>query len=167
LPGTLFAAFDQILIFAFYARQNTKAPQIVGVIAVGVYLAFALSLYQPYGMVGLVVANSAQFIFHTIVMIWLLRRYLAGAPLDGGQLKRTLKICAIAALLMALLAGGLAFLLDMALPGLDGLAGLLRDGLIVAVPAAAGAAVYGLLLLRARIDEAELIRARVLALARR
>lgn len=167
LPGTLFAAFDQILIFAYYARQNTKAPQIVGVLAVGVYLAFALTLYQPYGMVGLVAANSAQFIFHTIVMIWLVRRYLASAPLDDGLFRRTLKVCAAAALVMALLAGGLAYGLEMALPALDGLAGLMRDGLIVALPAAAGAAVYSLILLRARIDEAELIRAHILALARR
>lgn len=167
LPGTLFAAFDQILIFAFYARQNTKAPQIVGVIAVLVYFVFALSLYQPYGMVGLVAANSAQFIFHTIVMIWLLRRYLAGAPLDDGRLRRTLKICIAAALLMALLTGGLAYGLDAALPAMSGLTGLLRSSLIVVLPAAVGAAVYGLILLRARIDEAELIRARILALARR
>src|SRR6185437_1714627 len=42
LPGTFFAAFDQVLIFAYYARQNTRTPVIVGVLAVGVYFVFAL-----------------------------------------------------------------------------------------------------------------------------
>jgi len=167
LPGTFFAAFDQILIFGFYARQNTKAPQIVGVIAVAVYFVFALSLYRPFGMAGLVAANSAQFIFHTLVMIWLLRRHLAGEPLDDGLLRRTLKVCIAAAVLMALVAGGLALGLSELLPDADGLAGILRDGLIVALPAAVGATIYGLVLLRSRIEEAALIRDRVLALARR
>ncbi|HET8522360.1 MAG TPA: murein biosynthesis integral membrane protein MurJ, partial [Thermomicrobiales bacterium] len=31
LPGTLCAAYDQVLIFAFYARQNTRLPVLVGV----------------------------------------------------------------------------------------------------------------------------------------
>ncbi len=57
LPGTLFAGFDQVLIFAFYARQNTKLPQLVGIIAVVVYFIFALSLYQPLGMAGLVIGE--------------------------------------------------------------------------------------------------------------
>jgi putative peptidoglycan lipid II flippase len=35
LPGTLFAAFDQVLIYAFYARQSTWTPVLVGVAASG------------------------------------------------------------------------------------------------------------------------------------
>src|SRR6185312_2825922 len=72
LPGTFFAAFDQVLIFAYYARQNTRTPVIVGVLAVGVYFVFALSLVSPLGMTGLVLANSAQFTFHALAMWFLL-----------------------------------------------------------------------------------------------
>ncbi|MEZ4570117.1 MAG: murein biosynthesis integral membrane protein MurJ [Thermomicrobiales bacterium] len=71
LPGTFFAAFDQVLIFAYYARQNTKIPQLVGVLAVAIYFGFALTLYRSLDMAGLVLANSAQFTFHALVMIWL------------------------------------------------------------------------------------------------
>src|SRR5690606_28980288 len=44
LPGTLAAAYDQVLIFAFYARHNTRTPVLVGVLAVLVYFAVAFSL---------------------------------------------------------------------------------------------------------------------------
>ena len=157
LPGTLFAAFDQVLIFAFYARQNTKLPQLVGVLAVGVYFGFALLLYQPFGMAGLVLANSAQFTFHGVIMIWLLRRLLAGQPLDDGLFKRTLAVCVGVGLAMSLFAGLLAAGLESALPVGNGAARVLRDLVIVALPAGAGAALYGIGLLRFQIEEATII----------
>jgi putative peptidoglycan lipid II flippase len=167
LPGTLFAAFDQVLIFAFYARQNTKLPQLIGVLAVGIYFAFALSLYQPFGMAGLVIANSAQFTFHAVVMIWLARRLLGGARLDDGRFARTLKICIGAGLVMSAAAGLLALGLSFGLPETDGIAGLARDLLIVAIPVAAGAVIYAAGLFRFDIEEATLIRQRVLGLVSR
>ncbi|HEX3723574.1 MAG TPA: murein biosynthesis integral membrane protein MurJ [Nitrolancea sp.] len=82
LPGTFFAAFDQVLIFTYYARQNTKTPVIVGVLAVGVYFLIALTTVDRFGMVGLVLANSAQFTFHAIVM-WVLVKRLLGRVGDS------------------------------------------------------------------------------------
>lgn len=163
LPGTFFAAFDQVLIFAFYARQNTKAPQIVGVLAVGVYFVFALALYQPYGMAGLVLANSAQFIFHTILMVILMRRLLAGDRLDDGRLARTVKVCTGVGLVMAAAAGVLALALTFGLPDTSGgLTTALRDAIIVGLPVLLGAAIYAYGLFRYDIEEANLIRQRVL-----
>src|SRR5699024_6169321 len=80
LPGTLMAAYDQVLIFAFYSRQNTKLPVAIGVAAVFVYFLFAFSLVDQLGMMGLVLANSAQFIFHTIVIWWFGRSAFGWAP---------------------------------------------------------------------------------------
>lgn len=168
LPGTLFAAFDQVLIFAYYARQNTITPQIVGVLAVGVYFLFALTLIQPFGMVGLVLANSAQFIFHTFVMIYLMRRLLAGQPLDGGRLARTVKVCVGVGAVMAGLAGGLALVLSLGLPETTGaVTGLLRDTIILALPVLLGAVVYALGLFYFQIEEARLIWQRVAGMVRR
>ena len=165
LPGTLFAAFDQVLIFAYYARQNTKIPQLVGVLAVAVYFGFALSLYRPFGMAGLVLANSAQFTFHGLIMIWLMRRLLAGERLDNGELARTLKVCTAVSVVMAAVAGLLALGLSYGLPDMDGAGGLLRELLIVAVPVAVGAVIYAFGLFRYDIQEAVLIRTRVVSLA--
>ena len=68
LPGTVCAAYDQVLIFAFYARGDTRTPVLIGVLAIGVYLLVALSLVDRLGMLGLVLANSAQFAAHLLVI---------------------------------------------------------------------------------------------------
>ncbi|MBX3070292.1 MAG: oligosaccharide flippase family protein [Thermomicrobiales bacterium] len=71
LPGHLLAAYDQVLIFAFYAQQNTILPVLVGVGAASVYLVSAPLLAERHGMAGLVAANSLQLVVHTLIMIWL------------------------------------------------------------------------------------------------
>ncbi|MFN3336290.1 MAG: murein biosynthesis integral membrane protein MurJ [Thermomicrobium sp.] len=100
LPGTLCAAFDQVLIFAAYARQNTRTPVLVGVFSVGVYFLVALALVGPLGMLGLVLGNTAQFIAHTFVMWWVLRRWLG--QVGDGTVARTLRAAGIASLVMTL-----------------------------------------------------------------
>ena len=43
LLGTAFAAVDQPLVFAFYARRNTLLPNLVAVVGLGIYLVVAFS----------------------------------------------------------------------------------------------------------------------------
>ncbi len=169
LPGTLFAAYDQVLIFAYFARQNTKTPQIVGVFSVGVYFMFALPLVGRFEMAGLVVANSAQFIFHTIIMIVLLRRLRAGevAANVDSRLIRTIGVCTIVGVVMASIAGGLAWLLSTGLPDGGALGTLLKEMIVVLVPAGVGAAIYAAGLLAFRIEEMQTIQRRVLGVVRR
>jgi putative peptidoglycan lipid II flippase len=159
LPGTLAAAFDQVLIFAFYARRDTRTPVLVGILAVGVYLVVALALVRPMGMLGLVLANSAQWIAHALVMWWLARRRF-GAVGDAA-LRRTATISVGASLATALVVlvlwGGFAAFLPTGLPSLA------REALLVAVPVAAGAAVYVAALAACRVDELAALRRAVLA----
>ncbi len=140
LPGTFFAAFDQVLIFAYYARQNTRTPVIVGVLAVGVYLLVALSLVSPLGMVGLVLANSAQFTFHAIVMWFLLRRTLGqvGDRTVIRTLRAALTVGAVMAIAAYVTVVGLQSVLhpDQDAPGLIG-----RFALVV-LPVGLGAIIY-------------------------
>lgn len=150
LPGTFFAAFDQVLIFGYYARQNTRTPVIVGVLSVGVYLAIAvplvglLGLRGTSGMVVLVFANSAQFAFHAAVMWFLTRRALG--HVGDATVKRTLGITLSVGAVMALVVFGVSTLLQMGpltgvtTPGT--LLDLARRLLVVAVPVAVGAAIY-------------------------
>ena len=92
-PSIPFAAVDQLLIFAFYARQNTVTPVLVGVAGVAVYLTVALTLLPTLGMAGLVLANSAQWIVHALILLTLLWRAIGG--LRGYGLGRsTLKVLA-------------------------------------------------------------------------
>jgi putative peptidoglycan lipid II flippase len=60
LLGLPFAGVDFLLNYSFYARQNTRTPAIVGVIAVGLYFVVAASLKGPYGYLGLVFADSVK-----------------------------------------------------------------------------------------------------------
>ncbi len=79
LPGHLLAGYDQVLIFSFYARKNTRLPVAIGVFASLSYLVVALGLFDRYQMRGLVFANTFQFAVHTLLMFWFGRRLLGRA----------------------------------------------------------------------------------------
>jgi putative peptidoglycan lipid II flippase len=87
LIGLPFAAIDQVLIFAFYARKDTRTPVLVGILGVLVYLMVALSLIASLGMLGLVLANSVQLSSHALVMLYLVHRNFDG--LRGQRLGRS------------------------------------------------------------------------------
>jgi putative peptidoglycan lipid II flippase len=151
LPGHLFAAFDQVLIFSFYARQNTRTPVIIGIISTGVYFLVAFTLVDAFGMLGLVLANSAQFLAHTVIIYWLARSTFGLA--HERQLWRTLARCAMAGTVMAA-AAWLAWQgLDRLLPAASGATGIAREFLLVALPAGVGAAIYLVASVRLRIEE--------------
>ncbi len=151
LPGHLFAAFDQVLIFSFYARQNTRTPVLVGVAATLVYFLVAFSLVDRYGMLGLVIANSVQFIVHTLVIGWLAYRSFGLTHLD--HLGRVVVRCTAAAAIMAVISFAIWIGLERSIADRGGPAGLLRELLLVAVPATFGGAAYLLLAMKFRIDE--------------
>ena len=69
LLGALFAAIDFPLIYAFYARNNTLLPALVGVLSVLAYGAIALALIEGLGFLGLVWADTAKQAAHAIVML--------------------------------------------------------------------------------------------------
>ncbi|HEV2065185.1 MAG TPA: lipid II flippase MurJ, partial [Thermomicrobiales bacterium] len=141
LPGTLAAAYDQVLIFAFYARQNTRTPVLVGMISVGVYFLVAFTTVDGFGMMGLVVANSSQFIVHAGVMWWLARR---GFGWTAQQRIMALSVrCGAASLAMAVAAWLAWLVLDRAVPEVEGTASdILRRLALVGVPVGVAAAVY-------------------------
>ncbi len=161
LPGTFFAAFDQVLIFTYYSRQNTRTPVIVGVLAVGVYFIFALSLVRPLGMTGLVLANSAQFTFHALAMWFLLHRSLG--QVGDSTVKRTFLRSMLAGGVMALVVYGVARGLQLtsfasALPG---------EIMSVAVPVAFGMGIYLVALRLLGVDEIHAIQNGIIRRIRR
>jgi putative peptidoglycan lipid II flippase len=91
LIGLPFAAIDQLLIFAFYARKDTRTPVLVGVLGVLTYLIVALTLITPLGMLGLVLANSVQLSSHALIMLYLAHRYFDGLR-DQGLGKSAAKV---------------------------------------------------------------------------
>ena len=93
LLGLFFASIDWPLYYAFYARQNTLVPAAVGVFSVLVYLVVALALIGPWGMIGLVLADSAKHASHALTMLvlfWRRMGVLRGQGVIRTGLKATL-----------------------------------------------------------------------------
>lgn len=148
-PSIAFAAIDQLLVVAFYARKDTRTPVLVGVLAIGVYLVVALSLVGTYGMMGLVLANTVQTTSHALVLLWLLNRVVPDVlswELAGfaGRILAASAVMGAACWLIAVFGGPLAT---------DGP----RLAVLVGAAAAAGAVVYAVGLALLRVEEARTV----------
>ncbi|MCX6049922.1 MAG: murein biosynthesis integral membrane protein MurJ [Chloroflexi bacterium] len=143
--GMLFAALDFPLNFAFYARNNTLLPALVGVVSVAVYVGVALALVQTSGYLGLVWADSAKQASHALIMIGLLQWRIGrlGARVRWGLLQ----ICC-ASVAMA----GVLYLLNY-LIGLIFMDSRLLDLLRLGVAGGGGLLVYVVLLYWVGLDE--------------
>ena len=139
LLGLLFAGVDFLLNYTFYARQDTRTPATVGVIAVGFYFIAALSLKGPLGFLGLVLADSVKQAGHALIMTVLLLRGVG--RLHNQRIQQTTIKATGAALAMGLGVWWLAGWLSLYLP-----AGLVGDLVVVLVASAAGGAFYVLVL---------------------
>ncbi|NOZ05919.1 MAG: murein biosynthesis integral membrane protein MurJ [Chloroflexi bacterium] len=145
LLGLTFAAVDQPLIFAFYARQDTWTPAIVGVISVLTYLGIAIGLVGRWGMMALVFANSIQLTTHALIMLALLRRHVG--RLEGHGLTKLLFQTVFASAVM----GGAIWAVSHGNYALGNMpAGRL---MVVALPGLVGFAIYGALLAIMRVNE--------------
>ncbi|MEA3339717.1 MAG: lipid II flippase MurJ, partial [Chloroflexota bacterium] len=156
LLGLLFAAVDQPLIFAFYARKDTLTPALVGVGTTFLYVLMALIPWRM-GVLTLpllVLVNSFKLTAHALAMLALTRRRLGGLG-DHGLWPLILK-AALASLAMAALTWGvMRFLATAAPPGLAG------ELLVVGGAGGVGVVVYVLLALALRIEEINLLRAAI------
>jgi putative peptidoglycan lipid II flippase len=153
LPGHLLAAYDQVLIFAFYARQNTLLPVTVGVAASLAYVACAFALVDRFEMTGLVVANSVQLGLHTLLMAWMARMRFGYRPFEG--LGRLIVKTILAAGVMASAGWIASRALDELVPDKNGLFGQVRELIQVAIPLLICAIVYLLLMRRMRVQEVD------------
>lgn len=143
LLGTTFAAIDQPLVFAFYARKNTLLPNLVAGVGLVIYLIVALALVNVLGYLGLVLANSAQLAGHALVMLWLTKKRLGGLGGEGVG-GTTVKVLVAGAAM-----GGLMWVM----PTLNAFSGFLGEALHVLIPAALGGIVYVVILKLLRVKE--------------
>ncbi len=169
LLGLPLAAIDLSLINAFYARQNTRWPALVGVASVLVYLLAAwvlgpgLRVLGPgdgAAIAGLALADSLKHAAHVVLMLWLLHRIgeaegLAGV--GGGAWRAGLAAAAMGLAVFLLdgwLAGGLGLSAGKLAWGLRSLAGM-AVGALVYLPLAAALGVgeirWALELVRGRL----------------
>ena len=161
LAGLIFAAIDWPLNYAFYAQQDTLTPALVGILSVGVYLAVALTLIQPLGMLGLVLADSTKHFSHAVTMLILTRRRIG--RLSDLRLGQTAGKALIAS---AVMAASIA-VTSTALARIWNAGGLVGALIAVVIPAAVGVLVYLGLVSLLRMEEVRQLRAQVQARLRR
>lgn len=114
LLGLPFAAIDLLLVFAFYARQNTLTPALVGLVSLAAYMVVAVVLLRWYSFFALMIADSVKHLVHTSVSAWLLWRGLDGY--GGQRLTSTILRTLLAAAGMGVLAGIVMIGLEAAVP---------------------------------------------------
>ncbi|MCP5100451.1 MAG: murein biosynthesis integral membrane protein MurJ, partial [Chloroflexi bacterium] len=67
LFGLPFAAIDQMLVFASYARKDTWRPAIAGIISIVIYTFTAWALLGKLGLLSLMVADAVKHFVHTLI----------------------------------------------------------------------------------------------------
>ena len=145
LVGMLFAAIDFPLNYAFYARNNTLLPALVGLLSVVVYVGVAFTLLPLIGYLGLVWADSAKQASHALVMLLLLRWRIGSLH---GQVVRGGVQMLLAALPMAGVIAGLQYVLQGRWPSF-----WLYNGITVAAVSGLGLVLYLFILQRLRLAE--------------
>ncbi len=147
LFGLPFAALDLLLVYAFYARQDTLTPALVGLLSLTVYMIVALALFSRFGLFSLMIADSVKHAVHALTSAYLLRQRLDG--FGGQRLLLTIGKAGLAALAMAAA-------IALALPPLTrwlGARGALAELALVTISGALGVGIYLLLAARLRLEE--------------
>jgi putative peptidoglycan lipid II flippase len=150
LLGLPFAAVDLLLVFAFYARQDTLTPSLIGIGTVVAYLGVAIVLMPVFGLFSLMIADSFKQLLHMLVSGWILGRRLGGLGKDG--IYRTLGIALVAAAAMGIATYGTLTGIELFVPGRDGLIELLS----VVGPGVVGVIIYLGLITVLRVEEVHL-----------
>ncbi|HHE71436.1 MAG TPA: murein biosynthesis integral membrane protein MurJ [Chloroflexi bacterium] len=135
--GLVFAALDQPLIFAFYARKDTWTPALVGVVTVTLYVLMTVLPALLYGpqLWQLVLANSLKLAAHALLMLYLFIRRVGS--LRGYGMRKTV----VGALAAALLMGLPVWKIQSALEGLTAF-GTLGYGVMILVTGGLGFLIY-------------------------
>lgn len=147
LLGLPFAAIDLLLVYAFYARQDTLTPALIGTFSLTLYMVVALLLVPTFGLFSLMLADSAKHLTHALLSLWFLRRRMAGF----GEQRLPLTLLKTGAA-----AGGMGILMALLLPLVDGWiagGGLLGELLLLVLVGGGGTAGFALLAALLRVEE--------------
>ncbi len=127
LIGLPFACLDLLLVYAFYARQDTLTPALIGAGSLAVYAVTAILLFPRFGLFSLMIADSLKHVTHALVSAVLLSRRMNG--FGDQRLLLTFAKAGLAAGVMGLAA-------QLVLPTLMtriGTSTLLREALMVGI----------------------------------
>jgi putative peptidoglycan lipid II flippase len=147
LVGLPFAALDLLLVYAFYARQDTLTPAIIGVVSLGIYMFTAIALFPRFGLFSLMIADSVKHMIHASTSALLLTRRMGG--FGEQRLWLTIGKTVFAAGLMGLVAVALTPYLVYWI----GSSTLIREILLVVLASGISVAVFLVLAAVLKIEE--------------
>lgn len=147
LIGLPFAAVDLLLVYAFYARQDTLTPALIGVFSLIVYMIVAVVLLPVIGLYSLMVADSVKHICHALISAVILGWRIGGY--GRQRLLVTLARTGIAAGAMGLVVALIEPLLERVFFG----GGTVREALLIGVAGTVSAVVFFGMAALLRIDE--------------
>ena len=147
LIGLPFAAVDLLLVYAFYARQDTLTPALIGLLSLIIYMIVAITLFPTYGLFSLMVADSVKHLVHSMVSAYLLGRRMRGY--GNQRIVGTLGRTGLASIGMGAVALGVLPLLERWFGGQN----ILQEGLLVVTSAGISGLVFLILAALLRIDE--------------
>ncbi len=127
LIGLPFATVDLLLVYAFYARQDTLTPALVGLFSLILYMVVAVVLFPYFGLFSLMIADSTKHIIHAAVSAFLLWRRMDG--FGQQRLLMTIGKTGLASAVMGLVAYLAVPVLTTRLVG----GGLLQELLLVGI----------------------------------
>lgn len=151
LLGLPFAGIDVLLLFAFYARQDTLTPALIGVVSTIIYLGLAIALLPVMGLFSLMIADSAKQLLHMVISWAIIRRRMGG--LNQHDINRTLGLSLIATAIMGLAVYLTLLGVERLFPSGGGLAEILSVG----IPSLIGVGAYLALLMAFRVEEIQLM----------
>jgi putative peptidoglycan lipid II flippase len=104
LPFAVFLLFMR----AFYARQDTRTPMLINILANVAFVAVAIALFPALEVRGIALAHSASYVVGALLAGALLSRRVGVLPraLLVGQLARVVTASMLAAAVMALVVDG-------------------------------------------------------------
>ena len=150
--GLFFISSNGLLVFAHYARKDTRTPVFCATADLAVFIAVSLAL-RPWGVASVALATSCGATVNFLLLLTFLRR--REGPLGLREIALSLARVVLAAGVMALLVGYLAGRLLAAYPP----AGTAERFLFLIVATLAGAVVYlGVALLARSTEPREFVR---------
>ncbi len=141
---------QMILIRVFYARQNTRTPMLVAIIAVAINLGMNLLLIWPLGVGGIAASTTISAIGQCAILFWLLRRDIG--PLGIRAMRRVIGQILLATGVMAAVALGVAQLFHRYLAP-HPIHPVIAEGVCLLLVVAAAALAYGLMARLLKIPE--------------
>lgn len=146
LIGLPFAAWDLLLIYAFYARQDTATPAAVGIVSLVIYTIAALLLFPSFGLYALMLADAVKHISHAALSAVLLVR-------RRGRLGDQRLLSTLAKTLVATTGMALAAYLALQLRGTDWGGSTLQELITIVFTLGVSGLVYAALAYVLRIEE--------------